>query len=181
MNKYVLLLRGINVSGKNKIKMSDLKEHLEMLGFSNIQTYIQSGNIILQSEEKLINSELENKIETGIEKRFDIATVAIARTESEWSKLIKNNPYIEGEEFVPEKQYFTFLKENPDTDKLKKLKTLDFKSDQYTEKGKEIFIQYHTKYSDSKLNNNLIENNLKVKATTRNYKTVQKLAEMLKI
>ena len=78
MKKFIALLRGINVSGQKKIKMSDLKLLFEDLGFQNVETYIQSGNVIFSSKEKSIKK-LESKISSGIKSKygFDVPVLVI--------------------------------------------------------------------------------------------------------
>ena len=91
MKKYIVLLRGINVSGKNKLPMEELRDLLNDLGFQNVQTYIQSGNIILESSEG--KSVICNKIKEGIQNKFGYDVPVIARTIPEWKKAIATYPF----------------------------------------------------------------------------------------
>ena len=88
MKKYIVLLRGINVSGKNKLPMAELRDLLKNLDFQNVQTYIQSGNIILDSDEG--KSLICNKIKEGIQDKFGYDVPVIARTVPEWEKVVSS-------------------------------------------------------------------------------------------
>ncbi|HEX2981599.1 MAG TPA: DUF1697 domain-containing protein [Anaerolineaceae bacterium] len=104
MNTYVILLRGINVGGKNKLPMTDLKKHLEELGFSQVFTYIASGNVILQSEKR--PNEVQAQIEEGLPRRFkldDEIVKALVLTHPQFQAVIHNKPEGFGEQ--PEKYH----------------------------------------------------------------------------
>jgi len=90
--KYISILRGINVSGQKKIKMTDLKSLYELLDFKNIVTYIKSGNLIFDVETKSI-TELKAKIEKTIEEKYKFHVPVEIRTNLEITDIIKNNPF----------------------------------------------------------------------------------------
>ena len=177
MTKYIAILRGINVGGKRKILMADLKELFIEIGFADIQTYIQSGNIIFNTKRKDDNIELANKIEQSIAKNYDFKVPVIVRNVEELNEAISNNPFFEKNDI--ERLHLTFLKEVPETEKLDKIKTYDYSPDKFEIKDKNVFVYCSGKYSDSKLTNKFFESKLKVLATTRNWKTVLKLLELL--
>jgi uncharacterized protein (DUF1697 family) len=95
MTIYIALLRGINVGGKNKIKMADLKQVFETIGLCEVQTYIQSGNVLFKSNER--EEELRKKIEQAIEKTFGFTVSVILRTAEELECIIGNCPFSEEE------------------------------------------------------------------------------------
>ena len=177
MTKYIAILRGINVGGKRKILMADLKELFSEIGFADIQTYIQSGNVIFNTKRKDDNIELANKIEQSIAKNYDFKVPVIVRNVEELNEVISNNPFFEKNDI--ERLHLTFLKEVPETEKLDKIKTYDYSPDKFEIKDKNVFVYCSGKYSDSKLTNKFFESKLKVLATTRNWKTVLKLLELL--
>ncbi len=177
MTKYIAILRGINVGGKRKILMADLKELFIEIGFADIQTYIQSGNVIFNTKRKDDNIELANKIEQSIAKNYDFKVPVIVRNVEELNEAISNNPFFEKNDI--ERLHLTFLKEVPETEKLDKIKTYDYSPDKFEIKDKNVFVYCSGKYSDSKLTNKFFESKLKVLATTRNWKTVLKLLELL--
>ncbi len=177
MNKKIAILRGINVGGKRKILMSDLKSLWGKLGLKNVKTYIQSGNIIFDSDKE--NAELENKLEKAIADKFRFDVPVIVRTAKEFKTSIKNNPFFD--ENADIKQFhLTFLKEKPKKENIENILTYNYKPDKYKIDNKDVFIYCAGKYHESKLINNFFEKKLKVGATTRNWKTVLKLLELSK-
>ena len=101
---FIVILRGINVSGKNKLPMQELRSLLNELGFENVHTYIQSGNIVLQSEKS--KEEVVTIIKEGILAKFGYEVPVLAKTISEWEKTIANNPY---KEVAPKQQYLSLI------------------------------------------------------------------------
>ena len=175
MERYIAILRGINVSGKRKILMKDLKQLFQSAGFQNIQTYVQSGNVIFDSEETR-PSDLETRIEELIAEKYGFQVSVIIIKPEQLNRIIAENPFTPNEDTIKQ-NYLVLLKEAPAPDKVKELNSSSFK-DEFEMNKKYIYIKYRTKYSDSKLNNNFIENKLKVTASTRNWKTVLKLSSM---
>ena len=174
MPTYISLLRGINVSGQKKIKMTDLKSLYEELGFTNVQTYIQSGNVVFEyqvsSPEKLEQVIFDKiKVYYGFEVPNLILSPTIIKT------TLKNNPF-KG----IEKMYFTFLAKNPLKENIEGLGAFNFIEEFYELKAKVIYFHCPNGYGRAKMNNNFFEKKLKVAATTRNLKTTKKLLEMAK-
>lgn len=176
MQTYIAILRGINVSGKNKIKMDALRSMLEGLDIENVQTYIQSGNIVFQKE-ATDGDVLAQMIHEGILEHFDLTVPVIIRTKEEWESTIQNNPFTP-KGYETNKQYFLFLNEAPDAALVEKLKEQEFAPDEWEVKGKELYFYCPGSYGRTKFSNNFFERKLKVTATTRNWKTVQRLMEM---
>ena len=177
MKTYIALLRGINVSGHKIIMMELLRKALEELDFTNISTYIQSGNILFQSHEKntLV---LENQIAGIIKKHFSFDVPVIVITQGDLKKVVHNNPYINQKIEDPAQPYVVFLSEVPTTEALDRLKAVDFGDDTFVNIGKALYLFYARSAADTKLSNALIENKLKVRATSRNWKTIKKLIEL---
>src|SRR4051794_28513588 len=104
MNTYIILLRGINVGGKNKVSMTGLKKVLEELGFSNVSTYIASGNVILTSDKP--TEKIKTQIEETLPKRFKLDNELIkvlVLTRNQFQAVIDNKPEGFGEQ--PEKYH----------------------------------------------------------------------------
>lgn len=158
--------------------MADLKNLFEKLECTNIQTYIQSGNVIFDSGQKRSNADLEQKIQQSITENFGFDVPVIIRTAEELTESIANNPFWKEKDADIDRLHLTFLKELPSKEKLEKLKTLAFDPDKFEIIGKDAFIFCSAGYSDSKLTNQLFENKLGITATTRNWKTVIKLHEL---
>ncbi|HET8859960.1 DUF1697 domain-containing protein [Marivirga sp.] len=179
MNTKIAILRGINVGGKRKILMADLKELMGNLDYHNIQTYIQSGNVIFNTVEKLPNKEIGENIEKAILKQFDLEVPVIVMSLEEIKNAIAKNPFYKADADI-NKLHLTFLNEVPDQDKRVHIESLDYAPDQFKIIGQNAFIYCEDSYHKSKLTNDFFEKKLKVKATTRNWKTVLKLCELSK-
>ncbi len=179
MTTYISILRGINVGGKRKILMSDLKVIYQKLGFTKATTYIQSGNVIFQAKKNLSIQEIEEAIKRAIQKEYNYDVPVLVRTTESIKNTMKINPFLKDENIAIERLYLTFLAENISVEKLENIKNIDTGNDRYLIIDKDVFICCSTKYSDSKLTNNFFETKLKVRATTRNWKTITKLVEII--
>jgi uncharacterized protein (DUF1697 family) len=180
MQNYIAILRGINVSGQKKILMEDLRDLLKEMKLQDAKTYIQSGNIVFKSEGKLSNEKLAAKIESGIKKKFGFDVPVIVRSEAEWKKAMASNPFLKDKKANPERMYITFLSAAPEKKLADDLRSFSSQPDQFHIAGSEIFLHCPVSYGETKLSNNFFEKKLKVKATTRNWKTVNALLEMCK-
>jgi len=176
MNRKIAILRGINVGGKRKILMADLKSICEKLGLKKVTTYIQSGNLIFESEKS--NSELENELEKAISEKYGFDVPVIVRMQKELEHSIKNNPFF-GKDADINQLHLTFLKEKPNKVNFDKILNFNCDPDNFKIIDKDVFIFCTGKYHESKLTNNFFEKQLKVGATTRNWKTVLKLFELI--
>lgn len=176
MTRYISILRGINVGGRRKILMTDLRDVYQKLGFINITTYIQSGNVIFDCKKAVEAKKLEDKIQKAIFDTYGFEVPVIIRSVNEIEHSILNNPFLGSNEI--ERLHLTFLKETPDTINLEQINEYSFAFDDFKIMDKNVFIYCSGKYSDSKLTNTFFEKKLKVSATTRNWKTVNKLFEI---
>jgi uncharacterized protein (DUF1697 family) len=178
MNKKIAILRGINVGGKRKILMADLKVLFKGLGFENIATYIQSGNVIFDSNNNLSEIEIADKIEIAIKEKYDFDVPVIVTTHDFIQNAIHNNPFNKAAETDIKQLHLTFLQTEPTAENLAHLHTFNYEPDEFNINKKAVFIFCKGKYHQSKLTNNFFEKKLKVRATTRNWKTVLKLLEL---
>ncbi|MGK0364832.1 MAG: hypothetical protein ACI85O_001892 [Saprospiraceae bacterium] len=178
MTKKIALLRGINVGGKRKVLMADLRQLLEGNGFTDVKTYIQSGNVIFTLKEELDNLEIAKKIETVISDNYEFDVPVVVRTAEEWERAIKDSPFYEADMEDISQLHLTFLKEKPTDENQEKTETYDYPPDKFIIKNTEIYILCLGKYHKTKLSNTFFEKKLKVSTTTRNWKTVLKLLEL---
>ena len=177
MSTYVAMLRGINVSGQKLIKMADLKAHMEELGFNNLQTYIQSGNMVFDLEQSS-TQDLEKLIHSKILETYGFEVPVIVRTPDDLEEIIENNPFHREAQLDPRRVLVTFLSGLPSTDRVEELQKLDHSPEQWRLRNANIYFHAPNGYGKAKMNNNFFEKKLKVQATTRNWKTVNILAEM---
>lgn len=179
MNKKIAILRGINVGGRRKILMADLKALMSNSGFTDVKTYIQSGNVIFNNNQPLDHIEMATKIEKAITKQYGFDVPVIVLSAQEIAAAVQDNPFYQKEEEVDIKSlHLTFLKESPTAENLAKTETYNYEPDRFIIQDKNVFLFCAGKYHKSKLTNNFFEKKLKVAATTRNWKTVLKLLEL---
>jgi uncharacterized protein (DUF1697 family) len=169
MKTYIILLRGVNVGGKNLLPMKELSTALESDGFKNVKTYIQSGNIVLKSDKRP-----ENKIAALIQQNFGFTPEVLTLSEEEFKSAISNNPYKEYEgKFV----HSYFCKETPKQN-TSKLESLVSDTERYKIIDKVFYLHAPDGIGRSKLVAK-IEDCLGVPATGRNLNTVNKLEEII--
>jgi uncharacterized protein (DUF1697 family) len=179
MKTFIALLRGINVSGQKKIKMSDLKILFETLSFAKVQTYIQSGNVIFDSHLTDLKS-LKEKIEGKIKQKSGFDVEVIVKTPDELEHILKKNPFLKRSNKNPDRLYVTFLADASTADSTTKLKEVNYLPEEYFIDGSTVYLFLPNGNGRAKLNNNFWEKNLKVQATTRNWNTVNMLVELSK-
>lgn len=171
MKKYISFIRGINVGGKNRIKMDALKTKMSENGFSNCQSYIQSGNLIFETGIKS-KKEVKSKLESIFLEHFNLSILVYITNIDELTLVFEQNHFTT----VDTKQlYFTFLLETPNTIDLKNLETIDKKNDEFEISNTVIYINCIGGYSKTKLSNAIFEKKLNVPATTRNWNTLSKM------
>ena len=169
MKTYIVLLRGVNVGGKNLLKMKELKQLLEDSNFDNVKTYIQSGNIILSSPQK--PNEIVSEL---INTKFGFHPKIMSLSEKEFNSAVSNNPYKKYEgKFV----HIYFCETTPEIDS-NKLQKYTSETEKYTLVGNVFYIHAPDGIARSKLVAN-IESCLGVSATGRNLNTVNKLSEII--
>lgn len=182
MTTYIAFLRGINVGGKNKIKMADLKTMFEQIGCSEVQTYIQSGNVIFESNET--EKQLQDRVEQEIEKMFGITTSVILRTAQELEKILNSCPFSESdvkeaeESCEGESLYVSLMQEIPPQESFEKLKATPNIDDKYELVDRDVYLLFKRSIRNSKLANNLQK--LEVPATVRNWNTLNKIVSLIK-
>jgi uncharacterized protein (DUF1697 family) len=178
MPVYVAMLRGINVSGQKIIKMESLRVSLASLGFEDVKTYIQSGNIVFKTA-KAAPTDLSKKIARQILDDFGFEVPVLARTESELGDVLKTNPLLKRSGIDESRLHVTFLSVAAPKEAAAVLKTLAGKSELFAVGGREIYLHCPDGYGNTKLSNSAIEKKLSVQATTRNWKTVNILNTMV--
>ena len=174
---YISMLRGINVGGHKRIKMDQLRKSFEALGFEQVKTYIQSGNVVFKTG-KLSPSALSKKIEQRILRDFGFSVSVVSRTADEMGNAIANNPFLKQPGIDQEKFHVTFLSEAPTPAALSKLANLTLAPDRSSCRGKEIYLYLPNGVSQSSLMKTPLDRVLSVVTTTRNWNTVNQLARM---
>lgn len=174
MQKYISILRGINVGSAKKILMADLKALYESLEFTNVHTYIQSGNVAFSSDS---TANLTTPIQTAIMTKYGFDVPIIVLKETELTAIVHNNPFIASVEDTT-KLHVTFLGTLPNEIASAKVQTLSFAPDVFQIINRAVYLHCPIAYGHTKLSNSFFEKQLNVSATTRNWKTVLALMEL---
>ena len=177
MPRFISLLRGINVSGHRKIRMADLRTAYESLDMTNVETYLQSGNVVFDCKVRSA-SKVAALIEGVIEDRFGHDVTVLVRTPDDFGRLIEGNPFSVHAKKDPGKVHVTFLAARPLASLLAELDDVDTRGDDFTVDGTHVYLHCPNGYGRTKLNNTFFERKLKVPATTRSWKTVEALYDM---
>lgn len=177
MKTHLALLRGINVSGHNMIKMEALKTTLEAIGFQNVQTYIQSGNVFVDTDEENAAA-VSFKIKQEIFKAFghEVPVVVIGKADLE--ACLKNNPFLKEKDLDLKKLYAAFVSKTLQTENINDLKISQFKPDEASIDSSRIYIKYAVGAGKTRFDQKYIEKKLNVTATIRNWNTVTQLLKM---
>jgi uncharacterized protein (DUF1697 family) len=174
MTTYISILRGINVSGQKLIKMDDLRKLCEKLGFSDVTTYVQSGNVFFKGDDFEL-SDLEQKISQQIQKDFGFEVPVIVLTIDKLGQTIDNNPFLNDPNKEHSHLHVTFLSSQPDSYEKETIESKKQNKEEISFSENVIYLYCPNGYGRTKLNNNFLESKLKVVATTRNWKTTNEL------
>lgn len=172
---YVALLRGINLGGRNRIAMADLRALVAALGHEDVQTYLQSGNVVFRSADR--SAQARRALEARIARDLGLAVTVLLRTKNDLTKLVARNPFAESADEA-RALHVTFLADAPHAGRARKLDPAQWSPDEFRLSGREVYLHCPNGYGRSKLSNAFFEQRLGVAATTRNWKTVTSLAEL---
>jgi uncharacterized protein (DUF1697 family) len=176
MKTYVILLRGVMPTGKNKVPMAQLREVLGNAGFENVRTYIQSGNALVDSE--LSMREVETRVHELIKKHIGPDLVVVARTGRQLQKVLHENPFQRG--YDVSRIFFALFAEPPPSQKVKELLKQDFSPEELVITKNAAYMYIPGMYGRGLHSSNFFEKKLGVSATMRNFNTMSKLIEMSK-
>ena len=177
MTTHLALLRGINVSGHNMIKMEALKTTLEAIGFQNVTTYIQSGNVFVDTDEENA-PKVAFVIKQEIFKAFGHEVPVIVIAKEDLSACFKNNPFLNEKDLDTKKLYVAFVSIALKKESINDLKMSQFKPDEVSIDENRIYIKYAVGAGKTRLDQKYIEKKLNVISTIRNWNTVTQLLKM---
>ncbi|MEZ5103178.1 MAG: DUF1697 domain-containing protein [Draconibacterium sp.] len=178
METYIAILRGVNVGGKT-LKMADLRTKIERLGFENVSTYIQSGNVFFQARMEA-KEVLEQKIKALILSDLNLDVSVIVLTPKKLEEIINANPYLSDSKKDRAFMHVTFLQTVPGNYNVESIQDKRMGNEEIVFTDEAVYLYCPNGYGTSKLTNNLFESKMKVAATTRNWKTTLKLLELAK-
>jgi uncharacterized protein (DUF1697 family) len=173
----ISMLRGVNVGGHNQIKMDALRTLYESLGFDDVQTYVQSGNVIFRAGQKN-PAALATRIQDAIERAFGFRPAALVRTTHELKTAVAANPFAGRRNIEPGKLLVTFLAAEPGPECQLVLDGLKRHPEELHLKGRELYIYFPNGAGKSKLPWSAVEKLLKVQGTARNWNSVTKMLEI---
>jgi uncharacterized protein (DUF1697 family) len=166
------------MAGHNKIKMTYLAALYKKLGFKDVVTYIQSGNVVFSNKGDLHVPDIKSKIENSIQKKFNYEIPVLIRSVDEIKNIISINPFKTEKDFDPAKLAVVFLTDKPTDNQIMKVININYPPDKFKIIGKEIFIYCPNGFGKTKLYSNFFENKMKVKGTARNWKTITTILEI---
>lgn len=176
---FIALLRGINVGGRNIIPMAELRSLCSDIGWNDVETYIQSGNIVFSSTRK--SGDLERELEKGIEERFRISTPTIIRTGREWGSLMSGNPFPDASEHEPNLVMLALSKRKPAPEAVEALTTYAVNGERVIQVEGALWIHFPGGSGRSKLTPAVLDRLVASPVTLRNWRTVVRLGKMVGI
>jgi uncharacterized protein (DUF1697 family) len=173
--RLIVLLRGVNLVSRNRISMPDLREALEVAGFEDVSTYVQSGNVVLTSEATA--KQVGRDVQRLIADRFGLDIAVVVRTRAQLAAVVKRNPF--GKVAKNPKLYqVTFLEKAPAAELVRKLEAVAAGKEQVAHFGRELYAWHPDGVARSKLAALMAGKGLGITGTARNWRTVTKLLEM---
>jgi len=173
---FVALLRGINVSGKNRIPLKGLADVFTSVGCADVQVYIQSGNVVFLATERLA-PQVAAHVYEEIATKFGLHVPVVTRTALEFQRAARANPFLQ-KGADPATLHVAFLDEMPTASRVSALDPLRSPPDEFIARGREIYLRLPNGAGRTKLTNAYFDSKLAATSTVRNWKTVLKLVEM---
>lgn len=173
---FVALLRGINVGGHNPVPMSELREACEALGWLDVRTYIQSGNVIFRSSSTA--ARLSGELEGAIANRFGLTIAVVVRTAKQWEHYAKANPFADAADAHPNLVMLGLSKAKPKADAAAELRKRASADETILVSGDAIWIHFGSGAGKTKITPSLLDRAVGSPVTLRNWRTVLKLREL---
>ncbi len=174
--RYVALLRGVNVGGKNKLPMADLRDIFTAAGGAAVQTYIQSGNVVFEAAQDLAER-VPEIVTRAIRRRFGYETAVVMRSSEELRQVVASNPFDTSGD--PRFLHVAFLEDTPGAEAVSRLDPQRSPPDTFAVRGRNVHLHYPNGVARSKLTNEYLAAQLQTASTMRNWRTVLSLLEMV--
>jgi uncharacterized protein (DUF1697 family) len=178
MQTFVSLLRGVNMTGHNSVKMTELASLCRAMGCIDPQTFIQSGNIVFSVSDNTDPASLTSMIEEGIRDKWGYNVPAMIRTVVDLENIMSANPYLGVPGFDPARMAVIFLHEEASQEQIERVAGVNYPPDLFSIKGKEIYTWCPDGFGRTKIYTNFFEKKMKVTGTARNWKTVKSLLDL---
>ena len=174
--RHVALLRGINVGGKNKLPMVDLRDTFTGVGCTGVRTYIQSGNVVFEAAPDLVER-VPDLVTRAINQRFGISTTVVVRSSNELQQIGASNPFDTSGD--PRFLQVAFLEKIPSDEAVARLDPERSPQDSFAVRGRNVYLHYPNGTARSKLTNEYLARQLRTASTMRNWRTVLALLKMV--
>ena len=178
MPVVIAFARGINVGGRNKVKMAELRDCFAELGMRGVRTILQSGNVVFGADETDLGT-LKDLLETGMRQRFGFEAQLLLRTPDAFRSALSSQPFSAAQLEAPNKIAVVFLSQDADAAAVASLRETNPGREEIHAAGSELYIFYTDGMARSKLTNRRIEAALNVVASARNWNTCQRLLRLL--
>jgi uncharacterized protein (DUF1697 family) len=175
----VALLRGINVGGRNAVPMVELRSLCHELGWTDVHTFIQSGNVVFRAAAP--PSDLERDLEQAIDAAFGMTIPVIIRTAAEWQLYIGGNPFPDASRSEPNRVMLALSKDMPNPDAAAALQARANSSERVVLEGGALWVHFGDGAGKSKLSTALFDRLVGSPVTMRNWRTVVKLGELMHV
>jgi uncharacterized protein (DUF1697 family) len=172
MKTYISFLRGVNMTGHNSMKMTDLAALYFDLGLIEPETFIQSGNVIFSSGKKMGVPEIALSIEKAINSKYGYDVPVMIRNLTEMKNILSSNPYLSEINFDPAKMAVIFLHDDVTESQIQKVADVDYPPDKFKIIGNEIYTFCPNGFGRTKIYTNFFEKKMNVKGTARSWKTI---------
>lgn len=177
MQTFVALLRAVNASGHNRLLMADLRHACAALGWRNVKSYIQSGNLVFQSDKTAVA--LENELELALADQFQLSVPVVVRTAGQWAAYCASNPYPQASQDRPNLIMLALSKRSLPPEAIHELQARAAANERIAQAGDALWIDYADGSARSKLSPTLLDRLIGSPVTTRNWRTVIKLNELV--
>ena len=177
MPTHVALLRGINIAGHKQVAMADLRDLLTALGFVDVRSLLQSGNLVFRGRART-GGQFERMLEVEAEKHLALQTSFFVRTAEDWKAIVAHNPFREEAERDPAHLAVMFFKDAPGFTAVKALRAAIAGPEVARVDGRQAYVTYPSGFARSRLTNTLIERKLGTRCTGRNWNTVLRIAAL---
>jgi uncharacterized protein (DUF1697 family) len=179
MTVHIALLRAVNLGPHGRVAMADLRDCLAQLGFDDVRTLLQTGNLVFRGGRQS-GAALENLLEAEARKRLDLRTDFFVRSAKQWDAIVARNPFRDEAERDPSHLVVMLLKDPPDAASIEALRAAVKGPEIIRADGRQLYIVYPAGIGRSRLTNALIEGRLASRGTGRNWNTLRKLAELVR-
>jgi uncharacterized protein (DUF1697 family) len=175
--RYVVLVRGVNVGGHNKLPMADFREVLTGIGFTNVATYLQSGNAVFTATRRS-PAALAKVVEAALKQELKLNVQALVVTSDRLKRIVKDNPMVKVDD-DPTHLYVAFLSGKPHAKALKAIDVDRYAPDQFVVAGDIAYLHYPKGMGRSRLDPGVVFGRCGVWATARNWRTVSQLLDLV--